>query len=291
MPDTRITPLKLPISLRRHSKTPVFKDVTNLPLLKTLATPSDNGENNLHKNKRGIVFSDFSFSENESEYKLVKQTSFTPQEQYPTEQSTEVYPSYDEKKKPSKSFSNSDVISCSLDNGLNYISDLNNAEQNSVTHFSKIPKSCSGSYPDLSKEINSVSDNTMFLLKSWHEYSDSYNHEGNGAEKLNSCQDIVNLDCNSISNSNQEILDKETVSKISNLNSEEGLILEEKSQPENKINEDGNCDEVGKECKLSLKDFGITEDFFLNDVTSRTANLANQNCSFKFTHSKVQAPE
>lgn len=41
-----------------------------------------------------------------------------------------------------------------------------------------------------------------------------------------------------------------------------------------------------KDMVLSLSEFGITEDMFLNDVAYRTAALASQNCSFKMSFSR-----
>ncbi|XP_071515286.1 uncharacterized protein Uvrag [Panulirus ornatus] len=63
-----------------------------------------------------------------------------------------------------------------------------------------------------------------------------------------------------------------------------GENVEEKSASASEDNLD--ILKSGKDAAFSLKEFGVTEDMFLNDVAFRTAALASQNCSFKMSFSR-----
>ncbi|MPC15955.1 hypothetical protein E2C01_008761 [Portunus trituberculatus] len=211
-------------------------------------------------------------------------------------------------------------LSLSLD-GLNHIEqdpyyrikELSSCEDlNMLSNVSKVLNYSRGSEPSLLAKADAPAEEeilpvfkepTTELLRSWHEddpshYTDAL--EGVAVDRLEElgeeCHEnfmVPSREINSKDNKDNECPDpSETKERLGSEQTSEGTPDSmENSNPEKPSDGSGSRDspEVPREEKdkeLSLSEFGITEDMFLNDVAFRTAALASQNCSFKMSFSR-----
>lgn len=201
--------------------------------------------------------------------------------------------------------------SFSLDQGLNCIKEHQKEKDLSTTksEFENSSKlgSVSNSFPDLSsptadcKVIGSeVSEQTTLFLHSWHQ-DDPSPYESNCEFLRRSCEvvnEVINLPCdgnNSMksntvdlsSNLSSEHLSKDGVSKNGieyTSNSNISSNVNEIEEPSSMV-----CNEIGVSEPSKFSEEALVEsddDAFLDDVASRTANLASHHCSFKLSFSK-----
>ncbi|KAB7506272.1 UV radiation resistance-associated protein [Armadillidium nasatum] len=213
--------------------------------------------------------------------------------------------------------------SFSLDQGINFIkSEYQDCDftENSSSSLN-IVKVNSGSFPSLSKNstddnksslvLSRVHDQTTQLLRSWHESDPSPYHSlidiSSSTEKIaNSNLKLRSVsEPNSSANSNGVLCNSQKSSsllcnqnhngtdliKILPSNSEINCVLveNEKKLENDKLEDEPKkipSEKLVKELGMSLEDLELDDDSFLKDVASRTANLASQNCSFKFSFNK-----
>lgn len=213
-------------------------------------------------------------------------------------------------------------LSLSLD-GLNHIEqdpycrikELSSCEDlNMLSNVSKVLNYSRGSEPSLlakadapaEEEILPVfKDQTTELLRSWHEDDPSHytgSLEVGGTDRLEEVGEECDetFMCSPRTTANQED-EKDNGCPVPS-EAKEHESSEQTSQGTPDSNETSNSvkptERIGdsrgspegmrgeKDMALSLLEFGITEDMFLNDVAFRTEALASQNCSFKMSFSR-----
>uniref|UniRef100_A0A0P4VZ07 UV radiation resistance-associated gene protein n=1 Tax=Scylla olivacea TaxID=85551 RepID=A0A0P4VZ07_SCYOL len=211
-------------------------------------------------------------------------------------------------------------LSLSLD-GLNHIEqdpyyrikELSSCEDlNMLSNVSKVLNYSRGSEPSLLAKADAPAEEeilpvfkepTTELLRSWHEDDPSHYTgalEGVAVDRLEEmgeeCHEnfmLPSQEINSEDNKDSECpAPSEVKERLGSEQTSEGTPdSTETSNPEKPSDGSGSrgSPEVPREEKdkeLSLSEFGITEDMFLNDVAFRTAALASQNCSFKMSFSR-----
>lgn len=213
-------------------------------------------------------------------------------------------------------------LSLSLD-GLNHIEqdpycrikELSSCEDlNMLSNVSKVLNYSRGSEPSLlakadapaEEEILPVfKEQTTELLRSWHEDDPSHytgSVEAGGSDRLEEVGEECDetFMCSPRTTANQED-DRDhgcpAPSEPKEHESSEKTVQEtpdpneslKSAKPTERIGESRGSPEGmrgEKDVALSLLEFGITEDMFLNDVAFRTEALASQNCSFKMSFSR-----
>lgn len=211
--------------------------------------------------------------------------------------------------------------SFSLDQGLNFIGDGENEDESreerssKAFQFKNIPSLASASFPNLTTARTQESDDsspvteaplaniyeqTTQLLQSWHENDPSPYHSfvtgSSSSEKLEGVDrkggsPSVGPESKSPGDANG-VLSRDKSHPVPNcvdINADSrgggGPQLKEISEVETFQRR------LVKEMGLSFPDFVLEEDSFLDDVASRTANLACRNCSFKLSFSRQSTQE
>lgn len=213
-------------------------------------------------------------------------------------------------------------LSLSLD-GLNHIEqepysrikELSSCEDlNMLSNVSKVLNYSRGSEPSLLAKADAPAEEdvlpvfkeqTTELLRSWHEDDPSHytgSLEAGGADRLEevgeecdetfmcSTKPTADQEDNTVDGSlrpsepREHILSAPSTQGTPDLNE-----TSDSGKPTERIGESRGSPEGmrgEKDMALSLLEFGITEDMFLNDVAFRTEALASQNCSFKMSFSR-----
>ncbi|KAG0723932.1 UV radiation resistance associated protein [Chionoecetes opilio] len=211
-------------------------------------------------------------------------------------------------------------LSLSLD-GLNHIEqdpyyrikELSSCEDlNMLSNVSKVLNYSRGSEPSLLAKADAPAEEevlpvfkepTAELLRSWHEDDPSHYTgalEGGAPYRLEEVGEECDetFMCSSRVMSREDTKDSDcptpgdTKEHVGSEQTSEGTPDSTETLDPAKPTEEGRTrgsPEVPrgeKDTVLSLSEFGITEDMFLNDVAFRTAALASQNCSFKMSFSR-----
>lgn len=211
-------------------------------------------------------------------------------------------------------------LSLSLD-GLNHIEqdpyyrikELSSCEDlNMLSNVSKVLNYSRGSEPSLLTKADAPAEEdilpvfkepTTELLRSWHEDDPSHYTgalESVGTDRL----EEVGEECDETFMCSSRVIDpgdNKDIECPAPTDNKEHVGSEQTSEGTPDSTETSNLGKLTegsgsrgspevprgeKDMVLSLSEFGITEDMFLNDVAYRTAALASQNCSFKMSFSR-----
>ncbi|RXG69168.1 UV radiation resistance associated protein [Armadillidium vulgare] len=338
MPDTIVSPLVFPVSLRKEIQTPekLLEHHSSPRLSPTTHREKDRHflheqslPNLLLRKNNSLVDDSFLCTVSDTDSKIEKLLRDGTQSEGET---NKMDPHLDLKLRTKDTVFSETLLenanklkhtSFSLDHGINFIKneykDCDFTENSSSSL--NIAKVNSGSFPSLSKNstddnksslvLSHVHDQTTQLLRSWHESDPSPYHSlrdiSSSTEKIaNSNLKFRSVsEPNSSANSNGVLCNSQKSSsllckqnhngtdsiKILPSNSEINCVLveNEKKLEKDKLEDEPKkipSEKLVKELGMSLEDLELDDDSFLKDVASRTANLASQNCSFKFSFNK-----